>query len=709
MAVETVTGVFATLTIVSLLVFIIGLGIFFVACCTCWPFFVAVFLGKTFADLIGSGRPTYQVAQQRRYQQNYQILNTGDTTYPRSNDDLTPLNSTTAPPSAPPIYHSEDAVVAEAYLVAPLMACSMHNENPNVVLAHGVPVSGNGTALQSSSSTGLGNTTTSFHITSAEENARAAQSEDRNKSPFKDVWAAILFVINVMVVCTGAILTLSNNDLSSIASAGAKTETASSSSSVAGGSVLGLLSLSLLLMAVVATMMGSIWLSILLQYSEYLIIGVMWVNIIVPGVMGVLLLLKGVFWGAVLLLFMSGLGYWYLNSVRNRIPFASAVLSTASKSIGDHYSGLVFMCVGLVVTQIAWFVVWSIAGFGTWQAIGAYTSEHSHTYTSYNENGEKVTTVETTGSNPYIFCYILLTFSMYWASNVIFNVAQATVAGTVASWWFQPARPSTVRGALFRATTTSFGSICYGSLLVAIVQTLRDLANSARNQLARENRNRNVCSQIVLCLIEWILSSLEMALQYFNRYAFVYVAAWGTDFMTSGKKVYDLFVKRGWTAIINDNLISNALALSTIVLGVMTSICGAIISIFMQDSFRMAGIDHPTTLLAVLGGFMGICVGALLVNALHAAVATVFVCMAESPDALQNTHPEEYEKLLSTWIAIYPDLIRWYTNAQPYAQPYTSHVHHVESGMGGGYAGADGGGAGKSIAYGIPVQAHAVM
>jgi phage-related protein len=82
------------------------------------------------------------------------------------------------------------------------------------------------------------------------------------------------------------------------------------------------------------------------------------------------------------------------------------------------------------------------------------------------------------------------------------NTIHVTIAGVVATWWIAPAEASSFCSAaifdsLKRALTTSFGSICFGSLLVAIVQALRALANTARSQ----------DDGFLLCIAECILVS----------------------------------------------------------------------------------------------------------------------------------------------------------------------------------------------------------
>ena len=86
-------------------------------------------------------------------------------------------------------------------------------------------------------------------------------------------------------------------------------------------------------------------------------------------------------------------------------------------------------------------------------------------------------------------------------------------------------------GSLIRAMTTSFGSICFGSLLVAIVQATRALAEAARN-------NDN---QILVCIADCLLSCLQSILEYFNKWAFVYVGLYGYSYIEAGKSEFVLF------------------------------------------------------------------------------------------------------------------------------------------------------------------------
>jgi len=67
---------------------------------------------------------------------------------------------------------------------------------------------------------------------------------------------------------------------------------------------------------------------------------------------------------------------------------------------------------------------------------------------------------------------------------VVSNVVHVTSAGTLSTWYFlfpnsMPENP-TMKAAK-RAATTSFGSICLGSLIIAIIKAIRALVSSAHS------------------------------------------------------------------------------------------------------------------------------------------------------------------------------------------------------------------------------------
>ena len=186
-----------------------------------------------------------------------------------------------------------------------------------------------------------------------------------------------------------------------------------------------------------------------------------------------------------------------------------------------------------------------------------------------------------------------------------------TVSGVVGTWWFAPHEAASfwspaISDSLGRATSYSFGSICFGSLLVAIIQVL--------HQMVHEARRSNQSNSLLLCLLECIVACLERMAQYFNKFANIYIGLYGYDYLTAGKKVMELFMNRGWTNLINDNLVYRTLALINFVVGALTG-CTGILVAFLIPSWVDAFGDSPYIASFLLSFLIGISMSHVVVRA----------------------------------------------------------------------------------------------
>jgi hypothetical protein len=165
-------------------------------------------------------------------------------------------------------------------------------------------------------------------------------------------------------------------------------------------------------------------------------------------------------------------------------------LLTACTAIRKN-GGVVLVSFVYVCIAFGWTLLWAVALAGVSNQVVA-TSEAI------------VNGVVVTSSTPNYGLLFLLLLSYFFTHQVIQNTTHVTVAGTVGAWWFSPADASGccsagMLGSAIRALTTSFGSICFGSLLVAIVQAMKALVNSARNG----------DNQILVCIADCILGCIE--------------------------------------------------------------------------------------------------------------------------------------------------------------------------------------------------------
>jgi len=211
-----------------------------------------------------------------------------------------------------------------------------------------------------------------------------------------------------------------------------------------------------------------------------------------------------------------------------------------------------------------------------------------------------------------------------------------TVAGTIGSWWF--ASKGGVRGSFFRASFFSFGSICLGSLLVAIVSSLKDFFQTLKNHK----------DSVFLCCAQCCLNCIEFLVDYFNKWAFVYVALKGDTFLEAGKNVTRLFKQKGWETIITDSLVDTILLMVSICVGLITGCFTGILAIQKNMQF---GEIAPW----VVGFVVGFIFTSTIMSLVASSVNTIIVCFAENPDHLEKNHPHLYPDMIHSWRHAWPD------------------------------------------------------
>jgi hypothetical protein len=301
---------------------------------------------------------------------------------------------------------------------------------------------------------------------------------------------------------------------------------------------------------------AAVSLDFMTSHAEHLMQAALMVSCVVLGAVVVLLFANdspGFGFGWLFVLICAGL---YAYSVQRRIPFASANLRTALSAIQMNY-GVCMLAYGVAAIANLWVVIWLLAFVGV-----AFRSS-----TCADGSCDM-------HMNPVAFFVLLLSY--FWTSQVLQvswmqehdlldplkpfvfltgflisfcccqNVIHVTVSGVIGTWWFAPQEATSafspaIIDSFSRATTYSLGSICFGSLLVAIVQTVEQIVHSARQQ--QQN-------SLILCILECLLHLLQRIGRYFNKWSMCYIGLYGYDFSTAGRKALELFQSRGWSTII---------------------------------------------------------------------------------------------------------------------------------------------------------------
>ena len=504
--------------------------------------------------------------------------------------------------------------------------------------------------------------------------------------PYQDRWAAFLFLVHVAVIAWMAFdwgLPLLEKDVDAQDNANqtgvGNVQNNSLVALVSGGTVCTL----------AAAAISYMCLKYVLKDARNVIKATLIGSIVVQVVTAVLAMLAGQLWLFVMGCIFALVSVCYFRLVRNRIAFASTNLAVATAAIGDA-SGPVLVSFGIIFVQLMWQFVWTLAmmgallpqnGFsivqggetyGQFECENQFSAQHNSyvcvcAHSGADAEGSTYAWGQCKTSSGPGFLMFLLLISAFWGSLVLQYLVHCTAAGVVAEWWFTGAKKGATWASFKRATTTSFGSICFGALFLSVIRAVHQMLLEMRKS---EN---NAC----VCFAECLLQVVESVATYFNRwvdgvhysytwylilsfvhphipiypptyinqprYAFTYVAMYGTSFVESGKDAVTLFKQKGLSALINDQLVSNVFMFASFGSAVLTALVGYGYAL----AFGLDGGYKP--LLAGVGFIMGLMVCSIVLSIMDSAVATVFVCWAEAKEALQRNDANLYAEMDKSW------------------------------------------------------------
>lgn len=451
---------------------------------------------------------------------------------------------------------------------------------------------------------------------------------------------ALLFLGNTGFLC---VLLASHYDASYFTTAPAANSAAADAAKTANPDAIWAVGLALGM----GVLFSMLWMAALQTCPRTLIQAGLLFAIAMPAVSAVMALLAGQVLMFIIMAICAAAGVCWFFYVQSRIALAATMLSIASKFV-QEYPSLICVSLGSMAVSIAYMVLWALTSFCLLMSIGAINNKAPG-------SGYDSGTVENQAKAglPLMF-YLFLSY--FWGLNVFANTLHVTTSGAFCEWWFeseQTQNKNKVFTSLYRASTSSFGSICYGSLLISIVQALEAIVRQSR----REDPDESAIMCFLRCCAICILQCIEGWMQFMNTYAFVHVALYGDDFCTAGKKTWDLISSSGFDMIINEDLTQMALTVSAVGGAILGGGATYLVAVGTMD------INQPTAAgLGAMGGVITFGCMLMIMSLAMSVVASIYVCYCEKPAEGATNHPEEFNELVQGWREAYSGL-RWYQDS----------------------------------------------
>ncbi|CAL8580777.1 pH nine-sensitive protein 1 [Xanthoria parietina] len=323
-----------------------------------------------------------------------------------------------------------------------------------------------------------------------------------------------------------------------------------------------------------------------------------------------------------------------------RIPFSVVMLQQTmdvAKSFGHVF--LVSAIGGIVSVAFgAWFSVTLVAIYVKYEPSGGGTNPAC----SAGSGG-------TCSSAKVIGLIVFVTFAGYWITEWIKNTIHSVIAGVYGSWFFCAGKPGgmpsgATRGAFRRSMTYSFGSISFGSLVVALINMLRQAVSIAQQQEAADG---NIVASMAFCCLGCIISLLNWAVQFINRYAFSHIALYGKAYIPAAKDTWTMMKNRGIDALINDCLISPVLTMGSTFVAYLCTLLAFLYLEFTKPEYNEGGKFTPVVM--AFAFLIGLQVCQIFMTPIGSGVDTIFVASAWDPEVLMRDHPDLYQRMVQVY------------------------------------------------------------
>lgn len=252
-------------------------------------------------------------------------------------------------------------------------------------------------------------------------------------------------------------------------------------------------------------------------------------------------------------------------------------------------------------------------------------------------------------SGKVIGLVVFVTFAGYWMSEFLKNVIHTVVAGVYGSWYFCAGKPGGIpqgatAGALRRATTYSFGSISFGSLIVALINMLRQVCSIAQQQ---EASSGNIVGSIMFCILGCFIGILDWLVEFINRYAFSHIALYGKAYIPAAKDTWKMMKDRGIDALVNDCLVGPVLTMGSIFVAYLCALLAYLYLEFTNPGYNSGGTFTPVIM--AFAFLIGLQICQTFLMPISSGVDTVFVAMAWDPQVAMTDHPEFWERLVHVY------------------------------------------------------------
>ncbi|MCJ1478215.1 putative choline transporter, neither null mutation nor overexpression affects choline transport [Lambiella insularis] len=173
---------------------------------------------------------------------------------------------------------------------------------------------------------------------------------------------------------------------------------------------------------------------------------------------------------------------------------------------------------------------------------------------------------------------------------------------------------------------------------------LRQGVSIAQQQQAGQG---NIVGAILFCVLGCLISILEWAVQFINRYAFSHIALYGKAYFPAAKDTWTMMKDRGIDALVNDCLIGPVLTMGSTFVAYVCALLAYLYLDYTNPTYNKNGSYTPVVM--AFAFLIGLQVCQIFMTPIGSGVDTFFVAAAWDPEILMLDHPDLYQRMITVY------------------------------------------------------------
>mmetsp|Transcript_12001 Transcript_12001/g.21643 ORF Transcript_12001/g.21643 Transcript_12001/m.21643 type:complete len:463 (+) Transcript_12001:85-1473(+) len=302
--------------------------------------------------------------------------------------------------------------------------------------------------------------------------------------------------------------------------------------------------------------------------------------------------------GSLVLAFIS---FCIICCMRDRIPFTVLLIQTVIKVMQRHPSMMLISMLGSS-SSVGWSLLCAFCTLGLYVVHGKVM-------------------------------HFVTRLTFMWGSMVVTNACACACNGVFGRWYFGKDGDSPVRRSLKAAFVTSFGSICFGSFIVAATRALEAVVKSKRKDARRES---NFVTCMIFCILECVVSMIGDIIEWFNSFAYVQCAVRGFGFIDSVRATHALCTYANIGLACRSSLVDMVVFLGSLLGAAMGAFASTLVMTAVAPAQGAGAVFQKCHVMAFIVGWIATMAA---LQPLSSGATTFVVCWAEDAQALARSEP----------------------------------------------------------------------